>query len=142
MKVDAEALGKRIAQRYLLRGLPPNLRELAAQLGVQIIVQDHPPQAQPGLRAEYRHEPPQILLYRDPLELLSGALHANQRFDLLACNLEDVHLAHELFHHLEFGRRFGPLRPEEVEAAAQGFAERLLGLAFHPDELAELEPEA
>ena len=138
MKVDAEALGKRIAQRYLLRGLRHYLRELAAQLGVQIIVQDHPPQAQPGLRAEYRHEPPQILLYRDPLELLSGALHANQRFDLLACNLEDVHLAHELFHHLEFGGTFGPLRPDEIETGAHAFAQTLCDLTFHPTELADL----
>jgi len=138
MKVDPEGLGKRIAQRYLVRGLRPNLRELAAQLGVQIIVEDHPPQAQPGLRAEYRHEPPQIILYRAPLELLSGAIHATQRFDLLACSLEDVHLAHELFHHLEFGGTFGPLRPDEIEIAAHAFAQTLCDLTFHPTELTNL----
>jgi len=138
MKVDPEGLGKRIAQRYIPRGLRPNLRELAAQLGVQIIVEDHPPQAQPGLRAEYRHEPPQIILYRAPLELLSGAIHATQRFDLLACSLEDVHLAHELFHHLEFGGTFGPLRPDEIEIAAHAFAQELCDLSFHPTELTNL----
>ena len=138
MKVDPEGLGKRIAQRYIPRGLRPNLRELAAQLGVQIIVEDHPPQAQPGLRAEYRHEPPQIILYRAPLELLSGAIHATQRFDLLACDLEDVHIAHELFHHLEFGGTFGPLRPDEIEIAAHAFAQELCDLSFHPTELTNL----
>ncbi len=138
MKVDPEALGKRIAQRYILRGVRPNARELAEQLGVKIIVEDHPPQAQPGLRAEYRHEPPQIILYRDPLELLSGTMHAHQRFDLLACSLEDVHLAHELFHHLEFGGAFGPLRPDEIETAAHAFAQELCDLTFHPTELTDL----
>ena len=139
MKVDPEGLGKRIARRYVIRGMRPNARELAQQLGLPILVQDNPPEAQPGLRAEYRHDPPRIILYRDPLELLSGAIHANQRFDLLACNLDEVHIAHELFHHLEAGQRFGPLRREEVEAAAQGFVEQLLDLRFHPDELSELE---
>ncbi len=76
MKADPEGLGKRIAQRYVIRGMRPNARELAEQSGVSVIVQDNPPEAQPGLRAEYRHDPPQIILYRDPLELLSGAIHA------------------------------------------------------------------
>ena len=138
MKVDPEGLGKRIAQRYVIRGMRPNARELAEQLGLPIIVQDNPPEAQPGLRAEYRHDPPRIILYRDPLELLSGAIHANQRFDLLACNLEDLHVAHELFHHLEFGGAFGPLHPDEIEAAAHAFAQEFCELTFHPTELSEL----
>jgi len=138
MKVDPEGLGKRIARRYVIRGMRPNARELAQQLGLPILVQDNPPEAQPGLRAEYRHDPPRIILYRDPLELLSGAIHANQRFDLLACNLEDLHVAHELFHHLEFGGAFGPLHPDEIEAAAHAFAQEFCELSFHPTELSEL----
>lgn len=138
MKADPEALGKRIAQRYVVRDTRPSARELADQLGVRIAVQDAPPEAQPNLRAEYRHDPPQIVLYRDPLELLSGAIHANQRFDLLACDLEELHIAHELFHHLEFGGRFGPLRAEEIEIAAHAFTQEFCELRFHPTELSEL----
>ena len=142
MTDDPTELGHRIAQRFIVRGARPSVRDLTAQMGVEIVERPEPPPAQPGVQSEYQAEPPRITLYRNPIDSLAAAIHANQRFDMLACNLDDVHIAHELFHHLEFGRRFGPLRPEEVEAAAQGFAERLLGLAFHPDELAELEPEA
>jgi hypothetical protein len=107
-------------------------------MGVHIQERPAPPPAQPELRSEYQPSPPCIILYRDPIDVLAGAIHANQRFDMLACNLDEVHIAHELFHHLECGQRFGPLRREEVEAAAQGFAQQLLDLCFHPDELSEL----
>jgi hypothetical protein len=138
VKVDPEGLGKRIASRYIIRGMRPNPRELAEQLAVPILVEENPPPAQPDLRAEYRRDPPRIILYRDPLELLSGRIHAAQRFDLLACSLEDLHIAHELFHHLEFGGAYGPLRPDEVEAAAHAFAQELCELSFRPTELSEL----
>jgi hypothetical protein len=138
VKVDPEGLGRRIAARYLLRGLRPNARELAEQLGVQIVVEGDPPPAQSGLRAEYRHDPPQIILYRDPLELLSDRIRVSQRFDLIACDLEELHLAHELFHHLEFGGAYGPLRPDEIEVAAHAFAQELCEISFHPEELSEL----
>ena len=72
------------------------------------------------------------------MESLTAAVHANQRLDMLACDLEAVHIAHEIFHHLEFGHRFGPLRPDEVEAAAHAFAQELLGLTFHPLELSAM----
>lgn len=138
MKVDPEGLGKRIAARYLGRGMRPRVRELIAQLGVAVLVEDRPPPAQPDLRAEYRHDPPQIILYRLPLELLSDRIRVSQRFDLIACDLEELHLAHELFHHLEFGGTYGPLRPEEVEAAAHAFARELCDVSFHPEELSDL----
>ena len=136
---DATALGRRVAGRYVVRGVGPGAAALAAQLGVEVVVREAPPPAQPRLRSEYQADPPRITLYRDPIDLLTAAIHANQRFDMLACNLDEVHIAHELFHHLEFGERFGPLGREEVEAAAHGFAAELLGLAFDPSELSSLE---
>jgi hypothetical protein len=134
---DPAELGKRVARRFIVRGVRPSVRELIVQMGVEVKERPAPPPAQPGLRSEYQQKPPSITLYRDPIDLLSAAVHANQRFDMLACNLDDVHIAHELFHHLEAGQRFGPLRDDEVEAAAQAFTETLLELAFHPDELAD-----
>jgi hypothetical protein len=133
-----EALGRRVARRLMVRGERPQVRTAAEQLGVEIVEQAAPPPAQPGLRSEYRKDPPRIILYRDPIRLLAGAIHANQRFDMLNCNLVEVHIAHELFHHLEAADRFGKLRPEESEEAAHAFAQELLGLTFNPSELHEL----
>jgi len=138
MTDDPAELGRRVARRFILRGVRPNVRDLAAQLGVQIVDQPAPPPAQSGLRSEYQPSPPRIVLYGDPIALLAAAIHANQRFDMLACDLDEVHIAHELFHHLESGQRFGPLRGHEVELAAHGFAQELLDLAFHPAELSDL----
>jgi len=121
-----------------VKGVRPGGLDLAAQLGVEIVVREAPPPAQPRLRSEYQADPPRITLYRDPIDVVAGAIHANQRFDMLACNLDEVHIAHELFHHLEFGGRFGPLAREEVEAAAHGFAAELLNLTFDPSELSSL----
>jgi hypothetical protein len=138
MKVEAEALGRRVARRYVVRGVRPDVHELAKELGVQISEQQNPPPAQPGLRSEYRPQPPQIILYREPLDQLAAAIHANQRFDLLSCRMDDLHIAHELFHHLEAGGRFGPLRPDEIEAAAHAFAQALLDTPFHPTEVEDV----
>lgn len=138
MKVEAEALGRRVASRYIVRGVRPNVYDLAKELGVQITEQANPPPAQPSLRSEYRPKPPQIILYRDPLDQLAAAIHANQRFDLLSCRMDDLHIAHEIFHHLELGGRFGPLRPEEIEAAAHAFAQMLLDTPFHPTEVEDV----
>jgi hypothetical protein len=138
MKIEPEALGRRIADRYIVRGNYPKMRDLAAELGVQIVEQEAPPPAQPNLRSEYRPNPPQIILYRDPLDLLVAAIHAHQRFDLLSCNMDNLHIAHELFHHIENGGRCGPLRPDEIEIAAHSFAHRLLDLRFHPTEVEEV----
>ncbi len=64
MKVEAEALGRRVASRYIVRGVRPNVYDLAKELGVQITEQENPPPAQPSLRSEYRPKPPQIVHLR------------------------------------------------------------------------------
>jgi len=135
---DARALGRRLARRFIVQGVRPEVRQIAAEMGVGIEEQEGPPPAQPRLRSEYQAEPSRIILYRDPIDSLAAAIHANQRFDMLACDLDGVHIAHELFHHLEFGQRFGPLNSEEVEEAAHAFAQELLDLKFDPRELSAL----
>ncbi len=117
----------------------PKPTELAEQWGVAIIQLETPPPAQPRLRSEYAADPPRVTIYCDPINALGAAIHANQRFDMMRCDLLEVHVAHELFHHLESGQRFGPLTPEEVEAAAHAFVRELMGLDFDPAELSQME---
>lgn len=138
MTGDPAELGRRVARRFIVRGTRPDVRDLAAHMGIQIAQRETPPPAQARLRSEYQCQPPHIILYRDPIESLAAAVHANQRLDMLACDLEEVHIAHEIFHHLESGQHFGPLRPGEVEAAAHAFAQELLGLTFDPRELSAM----
>ena len=135
---DPASLGRRVAQRFLRGGQRPEVKALAEKMGAKVMEQESAPPAQPGLRSEYRKSPPSIILYRDPLDHLSAAIHARQRFDMLRHTVEDVHIAHELFHHLQSDGRFGPLHPEEEEEAAHAFAQELLGLDFHPTEYAEV----
>jgi len=138
MAEDLGALGRRVAQRFMVRGVRPKPSDLAEQMGVEIIQEGSPPPAQPRLRSEYRARPPRIVLYCDPMGELDAAIHANQRFDMMSCDLAEVHIAHELFHHVEFGQRFGPLTAKEVEAAAHAFTQELLELDFHPTEFSAM----
>ena len=138
MAEDLGALGRRLAQRFIFRGVRPKPSDLAKQLGVEIAQEGSPPPAQPRLRSEYRAQPPRIILYCDTIDQLAATIHANQRFDMMNCDLAEVHIAHEFFHHLEFGQRFGPLTSEEVEAAAHAFTQELLELEFHATEFSEM----
>ncbi|HUU53615.1 MAG TPA: hypothetical protein VMY87_01740 [Armatimonadota bacterium] len=138
MAEELGAIGPRVAQRFVFRGVRPKPSDLAEQLGVEVVREESPPPAQPRLRSEYRAEPARIILYRDTIDQLAVAIHADQRFDMMQCDLAEVHVAHELFHHLEFGQRFGPLTVEEVEAGAHAFAQELLELGFHPTEFSEM----
>jgi len=135
MAEGLNSLGKRVARRFIVRGVRPKPSELARELGVEVIFEPAPPPAQPGLRSEYRSDPPRIILYTESIDRVAIAIHLSQRFDMMACDPVEVHIAHELFHHLEFGGRFGRLTREEAEAAADDFARELLGLEFDPREL-------
>jgi hypothetical protein len=150
MAEDTAALGRRVARRFMPRGVRPKPSELAAQMQVDILHVEAPPPAQPLLRSEYTACPgsagfslpgtarPRITIYTDPLSTLGVAIYANQRFDMMRCDLAELHIAHELFHHIESGQRFGPLTREEVETAAHSFAKELLGVDFEPEELDKL----
>ena len=138
MAEDAVALGQRVARRFILRGLRPKPSELAMQMGVEVAQVESPPPAQPRLRSEYTSDPPRIVLYAAPITSLGVAIHVNQRFDMMRADLRELHIAHELFHHLEAGERFGPLTREQVEAAAHAFAKELMELDFGPEELGQL----
>jgi hypothetical protein len=135
MAEGLSSLGQRVARRFIVRGVRSKPSDVAGELGVEVILEASPPPAQPGLRSEYRAEPPRIIVYTDSLERIAVAVHVSQRFDMMRCDLVELHIAHELFHHLEFGGRFGRLGKEEVEAAAHDFARELLDLDFDPREL-------
>jgi hypothetical protein len=86
------------------------------------------------LRSEYRTEPPRIILYRQPIEAAFAALPAGRRL-IARGAFDDVHIAHELFHHLESASRVRKLSREQSERAAHAFARELLDLPFDPGEL-------
>ncbi len=144
----------------------PKPSELAAQMGVEVSQVQSPPPAQPRLRSEYAADPgiagfslprtarPRITLYTDPISALGTALQAKARStgSGQACatlsDLTELHIAHELFHHIE-SAGYGGLQPacteclrslirDEVETAAHAFAEELMGLDFDPEEFPEL----
>lgn len=135
MAGDINELGRRFARRVQPHGEQLRPSDLAAQMKVRIERRTLPPPAQPHLRSEYSPAPPTITLYCDAISAVGAALHAQQRFDLLRSDLEEIHIAHELFHHLEFVENAGPLTEEEVEQAAHAFVRALLALDFDPVEL-------
>ncbi len=140
---DAAEMGRRAAQQMRAHLGDLSLREMAAALGVEI---QHKPLPPPGLsplrvRSEYLSDSATVVLYDEPLRELS-LLIAEKRPDLAGLNLEDLHIAHEIFHHLLFRRQ--ARRGEESESrissekAASVFAAELLGLDFSPEELDSL----
>ena len=138
MAEELAQLGRRVARRFIIRGIRPKPSDLAKQMGVEVILQDKPPPAQARLRSEYRADPPRVIVYRHSITQLQAAAHANQRIDMMRCYLTDEHIANELFHHLEFGGRFGPFSPKEIEEVAHGFTQELCALDFHPTEFSEM----
>jgi len=137
MAEDAVTLGRRVARRFIIEDDKPTPSRLATELNVEIIRVGSPPPAQRGLRSEYRADPPQIILYCNPINQLSASIQANQRSGRICYDLVEVHIAHELFHHLEFTAGFGPLPRAEAEVAAHAFTQELMGLDFIPQNAME-----
>ena len=138
MAADPADLGRRLARRLTAGGARPRARELAAQMGIQMLEEERPPAAQPRLRSEYRAGPPRIILYRKTIDFLAAARRDDGVSGEAEFDLDEVHVAHELFHHLERAEGLGPLTGAESEEAAHAFARELLGLPFDPRELSEL----
>ncbi len=125
---------------------------LAAALCISVIRSDDPAQIGPLVHfSEYRGKPPAITLYRRSIMEANQLIQEHDLEDLLGfADVEPIHLAHEIYHHLEAKRlipgasgfrletlRLGPLRfrtglPSLSEIAADRFALRLLGLKVAP----------
>lgn len=133
--MDAGEVGRRLAQRFGGEGGRVDVRGLAEAMGVAIEERAAPPPAQPGLRSEYQPDPPRITLYRNPIEELVEALRGSGRLQDGSWGLDEVHVAHELFHHLERVEGMAGLSVGEAEEAAHAFVRELLGLGFDPREL-------
>jgi hypothetical protein len=151
--IDALADGAAAAAdaRKRFPGLSP--RRIAGQLGIKVGTTDDDPLVGTIWRfAEYRPRPPKILLYERGLAPIKQALARVQAARLLSeATIEDVFIAHELYHHLEATRSETPIaRRHQVtlfrigkwrwrtgiaalaEIAAGAFAQGLLGLPCHP----------
>jgi hypothetical protein len=125
---------------------------VAAVLGVPVTRSEAP--AQTGravLFSEYGNRPPAIILHARSVEEANRLIRSHSLERLLGVSdVGPLHLAHELYHHLEAERltpgtsgyrvqtgRLGPLRfrtglPSLSEIAADRFAAGLLGLGVPP----------
>jgi hypothetical protein len=110
--------------------------------------------------AEYRPRPPRIVLYARGLAPLERALAGNLATRLLGeATIQDVFVAHELYHHAEavrsevpIARRYQPTLLQIgkwrwrtgiatlAEIAAGSFSQTLLGLPCHPKVLEYVAP--
>jgi hypothetical protein len=135
------------AQRY---GRDP--LSMAEALRIAVSRSDDSPQAGSMVHfSEYREKPPQVTLHRRSMAEANQLIQEHDLEGLLGlADVEPIHLAHDLYHHLETKKlipgasrfrletfRLGPIRfrtglPSLSEIAADGFALRLLGLKVPP----------
>ncbi|MBN1460365.1 MAG: hypothetical protein JXA57_12580 [Armatimonadetes bacterium] len=104
--------------------------ECALQLGIELVKSPSPPPAQPGLRSEYTAAPPRITLYTQGLRAPSSDIHTAAGKPISFEFLRELHVAHELFHHLEMLGHFGALTRAESEKGAHAFADYLVRLTL------------
>jgi hypothetical protein len=125
---------------------------MAAAIRIAVIRSDGSPRAGSMVHfSEYREKPPEVTLYRRSMAEANQLIQEHDLEGLLGfADVEPIHLAHELYHHLEAKKlipgvsrfrletfRLGPIRfrtglPSLSEIAADGFALRLLGLKVAP----------
>jgi hypothetical protein len=125
---------------------------MAAVLRISVVRSEEQSQAGPMVHfSEYREKPPQITLYRRSMAEANQLIQDHQLEGLLGfADVEPMHLAHELYHHLEAKKlisgasrfrlesfRLGPLRfrtglPSLREIAADRFAMGVLKLRVPP----------
>ena len=151
--IDALADGAATASglRRRFPGLTP--RQIAGELQVPVATTDDDPMVGSIWRfAEYRPRPPQILLYTRGLAPVEHALARARAARLLGeAAVQDVFVAHELYHHIEATRTEMPIARRHqatlfqigkwrwrtgiatlAEIAAGSFAQALLELPCHP----------
>jgi hypothetical protein len=150
-----DALADGAATAGVLRKRFPGLnpRRIAGELQVTVTTSDNDPMVGSIWRfAEYRPRPPQILLYTRGLAPVERALAGAPAARLLGeAAVEDVFVAHELYHHTEATRAEIPIARRHqatlfqigkwrwrtgiatlAEIAAGSFAQALLELPCHP----------
>ena len=154
----SDALADGISVADNLRALFPDLSpdRIAHELGLRVETADDDPMAGSIWRfAEYRPQPPRIVLYSQGLGLLERSLGGSRAAHLLGrATPRDVFIAHELYHHVEATRSDVPVARRYqaslfriggwhwrtgiaalAEIAAGAFAQSLLDLPCHPKAL-------
>jgi hypothetical protein len=152
--------GREWAQELRQRYPGADTVALAQKLGVEVIHSD-----QPGklgnivLRSEYYDQPPKIVIYNSSVKALQEVIERTGHTDLLPPKLlVPIHVAHELFHHIENLKkdhlsqrykvatlRIGRWRLIEsgvrmlTEMGAQAFVQAWLNLDWYPFVLDQIE---
>ena len=156
------ALGAGRAAAYALRGQDPSAIAAAEQVAIRVVHGDNRVAGVPT-RSEYDAESRAITLYQTSLDEVLGLLERAPGAPWAGEHVAALHIAHELFHHLE-ATRFPPLdeqlpavavrvrlggiwgsrrrSPRCREVGAHAFAKTLLGLPFFPSVLDWLGPSA
>ena len=145
---DGDSLARETIARW---GGDPEV--VARHLGIPVVESPEPSGfGSTVVYAEYGGTPPRIVLYETPLAQLDRRIQADGIGELLqVVECRPIFLAHELYHHLDLARgddsiarrervtvlRLGRFRWTSgiaalAEIAAGAFAQRLLGLRFHP----------
>jgi hypothetical protein len=152
--------GREWAQELRKRYPEADTLILAQKLGVEVKYSDQ--EGKLGnivLRSEYYDQPPQIVIYNSSVKALQEVIERTGHTDLLPLKLlVPIHVAHELFHHLENLKkdhlsqrykvatlRIGRWRLIEsgvrvlTEIGAQAFVQAWLKLSWNPFVLDQIE---
>jgi hypothetical protein len=145
---DGDALARETVARW---GSDPEV--VARHLGIPVITSREPSGfGSVVVYAEYGGNPPRIVLYETPLANIEARIRSERIGELLGCtHCRPIFLAHELYHHLDLARGGDSIARRErvtvlclgrfswtsgivavAEIAAGAFAQRLVGLRFHP----------
>jgi hypothetical protein len=151
--LDALADGAMTARNLRDRFAGRSPREIALGLGLTVeATDDDPLVGSIWCFAEYRLRPPGIRIYERGLAVLEAAVRGPLAKDLLgSATLQDVFVAHELYHHAEAIGTGVPISRRHqatlfrigswhwrtgiaalAEIAAGAFAQSLLDLPYHP----------
>ena len=145
---DGDALARETIARW---GSDPEV--VARHLGIPVITRrESGGFGTTVVYAEYEGKPPRIVLYETPLAKIEARIRSERIGELLGCtDCRPIFLAHELYHHLDLARGEDSIARRErvtvlrvgrfnwtsgiaalAEIAAGAFAQRLVGLRFHP----------
>lgn len=144
--------GERVSRELMAQWGTTDPFALAQSLGIKISFTEGKSRVGSHVRfSEYRGKPPAITIYSESMDDVNGAIRENGLGAKLGISdITPIHVAHELYHHVELQKKppptagfriptlvVGPIRVDSglvslAEIAANAFAQELLGLRMYP----------